>query len=484
MTTLARVPRARTSRVSGFAKLTPAQRRARLQELGWLKPEAARRLEAPLCDEPVADTMIENVIGVHALPMAVAMNFRVDGVDRVIPMSVEEPSIVAACSYAARMAGEGGGFTTEADAPVLTAQVQLLDVPDVVAAAEAVRAASAELLAAGDALIPAMVARGGGLREVEARILEADQLVVHLHVDCRDAMGANTVNVIAEALAPQLAALTGGRVGLRILTNLSDRRKVTVRCAVPFSALASEGWPDGRVVAERIVEAQRFAEADPYRAVTHNKGVMNGVDAVLVAFGNDWRAVEAGAHAWAARHGRYGPLTSWAVEGEALVGSLTLPLATSTVGGAARTHEGVKLALELSGVASATELAGLAAAAGLASNLAALKALSTEGIIRGHMELHARRIAVEVGATEELVEPIAAQLSRERCWRPERALELLAQHAQRMAREAGATEALVDELAAQLLAERALTPGRARELLRIRLGDGAAGALERSRGAA
>jgi hydroxymethylglutaryl-CoA reductase len=421
---LQRVPR--SSRLSGFHRLDVRARRQRLVESTWLSPERAQTLERVGCGlgEADADAMIENVIGLHALPLSVALNFRINGVDRVLPMSVEEPSIVAAASYAARLVLDGGGFTAEADEPVLTCQVQLLDVPDMALAKERILAAKPSLLAEADALIPTMVARGGGARDLEVRLL-GDCLVVHVHVDVRDAMGANTVNTVAEGLSASLEELSNGRVGLRILTNLSDRRKVTVRCRVPTSALASAEFPDGALVARRIVEAQRFAELDVYRAVTHNKGVMNGVDSVLLAFGNDWRAVEAGAHAWASRSGTYAPLTRWWCNDKVLMGELTLPMATSTVGGAARTHPGVKLALELAHVTSANDLGMLAAAAGLASNLAALKALSTEGINRGHMALHARRVAAEAGAAGPDVVTVAARLSEERCYRPERAREIL-----------------------------------------------------------
>ncbi|WP_224243016.1 hydroxymethylglutaryl-CoA reductase, degradative [Hyalangium gracile] len=417
----------RSSRLTGFYQQSPERRRARLVESRWLAPEDARACEGlGGFDEACADVMVENVIGLHGLPLGVALNFVVNGRDRLVPMAVEEPSIIAAASYAARLCAEGGGFTVQADAPITTAQVQLLEVPSLEAAREALRAGTPELLAAANALMPAMCARGGGARELEVRVLDATTLVVHLHVDTRDSMGANLVNSVAEDLAPRLVALTGGRAGLKILTNLADRRKVRVRARVPASALASERFQDGAVVRDAILEAQRFAELDVYRAVTHNKGVMNGVDAVLVACGNDWRAVEAGAHAYAARHGGYRPLTSWwkGPEGE-LCGELELPLATSTVGGAARTHPGVQRALKLAGTSGAVDLAGLAAAAGLATNLAALKALSTDGIQKGHMALHARRVAAEAGASGELVGIIADRLSRERVYRPERAREIL-----------------------------------------------------------
>lgn len=378
-------------------------------------------------DEGCADAMVENVIGLHGLPLGLALNFIVNGQERLVPMSVEEPSVIAAASYAARLCSEGGGFTVEADPPITTAQVQLLEVPSLEQAREALLSRTQALLEQANALMPGMCGRGGGARELEVRVLDATTLVVHLHVDTRDAMGANLVNSVAEDSAPRLAALTGGRAGLKILTNLADRRKVKVRARVPVQALVSEGFPDGAAVREAILEAQRFAELDVYRAVTHNKGVMNGVDAVLVACGNDWRAVEAGAHAFASRSGTYRPLTRWwKCKDGALCGELELPLATSTVGGAARTHPGVQRALRLAGVTGAVDLAGLAAAAGLATNLSALKALSTEGIQRGHMSLHARRVAAEAGASGELVEAVAARLASERVYRPERARELLA----------------------------------------------------------
>ncbi|WP_395815905.1 hydroxymethylglutaryl-CoA reductase, degradative [Archangium minus] len=423
----------RSSRLSGFYRQSPERRRTRLVESRWLSPEEAESC-AGLAgfDEACADAMVENVVGLHGLPLGLALNFVVNGEDRLVPMAVEEPSIIAAASYAARLCAEGGGFSVTADAPITTAQVQLLDVPSLIAAEAALRTNTAELLAEANGYLGAMCARGGGARELEVRVLDGTTLVVHLHVDTRDAMGANLVNSLAEKMAPQLAALTGGRAGLKILTNLADRRKVYVRATVPAAALAFEGFPDGEAVRDAILEGQLFAEMDPYRAVTHNKGVMNGVDAVLVACGNDWRAVEAGAHAYASRSGVYRPLTSWkkGPAGE-LVGLLEMPLATSTVGGAARTHPGVRRALKLARVESAVDLAGLAAAAGLATNLAALKALGTEGIQKGHMALHARRVAAEVGAEGELVEIVAERLARERIYRPERAREILAEEVRR-----------------------------------------------------
>jgi hydroxymethylglutaryl-CoA reductase len=428
----------RSSRLSEFSRLTPKERRSRLVDARWLAPQDVPALSSLAgFDEAQADAMVENVVGLHALPLGVATNFQVDGVDRLVPMAVEEPSIVAACSFAARLVREGGGFTANADPPLLAAQVQLLDVPDEGRAIEAIRGAQAELLELADRQVPRMKERGGGAREIEVRILEPGMLCVHLLVDCRDAMGANTVNTVAEGVAPRLAELSGGRYGLRILTNLSDRRKVEIKVRVPAKALASKGFEDGEKVRDGIVAAQRFAELDPYRAATHNKGIMNGVDAVLLACGNDWRAVEAGAHAFASKGGSYQPLTRWRqAEDGALEGTLVMPLAASTVGGAARNHPGVKLALRMAGVESAQDLAVLAACAGLAANLAALRALSTEGIQKGHMALHARRVAAEAGAEGELIDLVAAQLSREKAYRPERAAQILVEF-QRQRRQAG-----------------------------------------------
>jgi hydroxymethylglutaryl-CoA reductase len=418
----------RTSRLPSLHRDTVEARRRRLVESRWLAAsDAAALAEGGGLDEAIADSMIENVIGIHALPLAVATNFRINGRDVLVPMSIEEPSIVAACSYAARMVYGSGGFQVECDPPLLACQIQLFEPSDMRRATEILQAARAEILSRADEVIPHMVKRGGGARALELRVLSADLLVVHVLIDCRDAMGANLVNSVAEALAPTLCALTGARAGLRILTNLTDQRKVYVRARVPCTELATPDYPDGVDVAQRIVEAQRFAELDVYRAATHNKGIMNGVDAVLLACGNDFRAVEAGAHAYACRAGRYSPLTSWSVEegGQALQGELVMPLSTSCVGGAAHNHPGVLRALRLAGVTRGTDVASMAGAAGLASNLAALRALSTEGIQRGHMSLHARRIAAEAGAEGLLLDEVATRLTVEKVFRLERAREVL-----------------------------------------------------------
>jgi hydroxymethylglutaryl-CoA reductase len=356
-------------------------------------------------DPDIADKVVENVLGIYGLPYAVCLNVSVDGRDYIVPMVVEESSVVAAASNAAKMVRAGGGFSADVDEPLMISQVQLTDVPDPLQAELAILEQRQTLLAAADRAIPGLVERGGGARDIEVRRLE-EMLVVHIVVDCRDAMGANLVNNVAEALGDRLAQLTGGRLGLRILSNLSDKRCVRIKCRVPASALAIEEMAGPEVV-DRIVSASRFAEADPYRAATHNKGIMNGIDAVVIATGNDWRAVEAGAHAYAARHGRYQPLATWRRDGDSLTGRLEVPLALGTVGGTLRVHDTAKLSLRLLGITTAGELAAVAAAVGMASNLAALRALATEGIQRGHMALHARSVAVAAGASGDLVERVA-----------------------------------------------------------------------------
>lgn len=408
-----------SSRLPGFHRKTVDERRRYLEALGV----DLAALDGGLTLDDAAG-MIENVVGRYALPLAIATNFTVDGADVLVPMAVEEPSIVAAASNAARMARAGGGFTTAVAPSIVTGQIQLVQVGDPDAALARLAGAAPALVTRARELVPRLTARGGGPVAVHARLLargpgpDGGVVVVHVDVDCCDAMGANLVNTLCELLAPELAALAGGHIGLRILTNLTDQRTVKVTTAVPTRALADEphaGDPAaaGPAVAAAIAAASRFAEADPYRAATHNKGVMNGVDAVLVATGQDWRAVEAGAHAWAARDGRYAPLAIWRHDeaADVLRGTLELPLAVGVVGGALHVHRGARAALALAGVTSAGRLAAVAAAAGLACNLAALRALATDGIQRGHMALHARALARAAGATGDLVDQVAAELS-------------------------------------------------------------------------
>lgn len=403
----------RTSHLPGFYKVTIAERRTLVCEAtGVEASHIARALDAGGLPAATADKFVENVLGTYALPYGVTLNVRVNGHDHVVPMVVEEPSVVAAASNAAKMVRAGGGFSAEIDEPLMISQIQLTHVTDAKAAIEAIRAKEGEILAMADRAVPGLVSRGGGARALEVRELgtPADaMIVVHVIVDCRDAMGANLINTVAEAVADRLAELAKGKVGLRILSNLCDKRCVRVRCRVAADALATEQM-DGQAVIDGIVNASRFAELDPYRAATHNKGIMNGIDAVVIATGNDWRAVEAGAHAFAARSGRYSPLSIWRRDGDALVGFLELPLALGTVGGTLRVHPSARLSLDIMGVTEAGSLAAVAAAVGLASNLAAVRALATDGIQRGHMALHARSVALAAGASGVEVERIAAMI--------------------------------------------------------------------------
>ena len=404
---------ARTSRLPGFYKVTVQERRALVSEsTGTDTRDIERALDAGGLDAETADKFVENVLGTYALPYGVALNVRVNGHDRVVPMVVEEPSVVAAASNASKMVRAGGGFHADIDPPLMISQIQLIDVDDTALASKRVLAHKAEILALANVAIPGLVGRGGGAKDLEVRILgEASDrmIVVHVIVDCRDAMGANLVNTVAEAVADRLAQLARARVGLRILSNLCDKRCVRVQCLVPADRLSTDDMQGDEVI-DGIVNASRFAELDPYRAATHNKGIMNGIDAVVIATGNDWRAVEAGAHAFASRSGRYSPLATWRREGASLVGRLEVPMALGTVGGTLRVHPAARLSLRMLGVSDAGELAAIAASVGLASNLAALRALATDGIQRGHMGLHARAVAVAAGATGGGVQRIAAMI--------------------------------------------------------------------------
>ncbi len=401
---------ARTSRFPGFYKVTVAERRALVGDATGASPsDIERALEAGGLDAETADKFVENVLGTYALPYGVALNVRVNGHDHVVPMVIEEPSVVAAASNAAKMVRAGGGFLAEMDPPRMIAQIEVRALTDAGAAAERVRHHAPELLALADRAVPGLVSRGGGARSIEARVLADDIIAVHVLVDCQDAMGANLANAVAEGVADRVAAIAGGRVGLRILSNLCDQRCVRVTCTVPASALATDEMAGGDVI-DGIVAASRFAELDPYRAATHNKGIMNGIDAVTMATGNDWRAVEAGAHAFAARSGRYAPLAVWRRKGVDLEGRLEMPLALGTVGGTLRVHPAARLSLRILGVSDAQGLAAIAAAVGLASNLAAVRALATDGIQRGHMGLHARSVALAAGAPSDRIERIAAMI--------------------------------------------------------------------------
>ena len=386
-----------SSRLPGFYRAPLEQRQAELARQVGLSEEELALFTAGGIGAAAADRVVENVVGVYALPLGLGLNFLINGADRLIPMAVEEPSVIAAASNAARMARAGGGFVAEADESVMIAQVELREVADPAAATVAITGARQEILLAADAALPQLTRFGGGCRDLEVRVLPGQRLVVHLLIDCRDAMGANMVNTAAETLASRLAELARGRVGLRILSNLADRRVVRASTRVPCAALAGNDAGEraaeqGAGLARAIEAASRFAEDDPYRAATHNKGIMNGVDPVVIATGNDWRGIEAGAHAYAARDGRYRPLATWRVEGDALVGRLAMPMALGTVGGTLTVHPGARLALRILGVTTARELAGIIGSVGLAQNLAALRALAGEGIQRGHMALHRRAV--------------------------------------------------------------------------------------------
>lgn len=403
-----------SSRMSGLYRLSIEDRRRELMKRTAVERDELGALDWGGLLAADADNLIENVLGTYKLPFAICPNFLIDGQERVLPMVVEEPSVVAAASNAARIVRDGGGFVTETDEPLMIGQIEVREVPNIASAIERIDEAGPELIELANSCHPGLVERGGGARRIEVRTLPdaPAHLVVHILVDCRDAMGANMVNTVAERLADRIVGLAGGKLGLRILSNLADQRLVRVEVRVPPHALAIARIP-GEQVRDQMVAASRFAELDPYRAVTHNKGIMNGVDAVCIAVGNDWRSVEAGAHAYAARNGRYGPLATWRVDQDGrLVGRLEMPMAVGMVGGAIRVHSLARLALKIAAVSNSMELGAALACAGMASNLAALRALATIGIQRGHMSLHARSVARAAGAKDGQVELVARLLAQ------------------------------------------------------------------------
>lgn len=417
------------SRIAGFYNLSLEERLSRLAEAGGLSPDDLAGLRTGGLSIDQADHMIENVVGTYALPFGIGLNFVINGREVLIPMVIEEPSVVAGASFMAKLARAGGGFTATTTAPEMIGQMQVLEVDDLAAARNSLLGQKSTLLAEADQVDPLLKKFGGGARDLEVRIIPASPigpfLVVHLIYDVRDAMGANAVNTACEKLAPHIEAISGGRVHLKILSNLADRRLAHASCRVPLRELAFENF-SGEQVRNGILEAWAFAAVDPYRAATHNKGILNGVDAVVIATGNDWRAIEAGAHAYAARNGRYTSLSTWGKDEEGnLTGELEMPLAVGIVGGATKVHPGAKTALKLMGVRTAGELAEIIASVGLAQNLAALRALATEGIQRGHMSLHARQVAIAAGAAGEQVDRVAAQLVAEKAIRVDRAEEIL-----------------------------------------------------------
>jgi hydroxymethylglutaryl-CoA reductase len=417
------------SRIPAFYQLTVEERRRRLGEaLGLSAEEMGVLSAADALPLEVADIMVENAVGTFALPFGVALNFQINGRDHVVPMVVEEPSVIAAASNAALVARAGGGFVAEADPGAMIGQIQLIQVPDPGAAVERIGAARARLLEEAEKRTPGLCRRGAGPRDVEVRLVRTPRgettVVVHVVLDTGDAMGANAVNSLVEGIAPMVEELSGGVANLRILSNLADRRRARAGVRIPFAALAREGF-SGEEVAERILYAYEFAWADPYRATTHNKGIMNGVDAVAVATGQDWRGIEAGAHAYAARDGAYRSLSTWWIEDGNLNGTIDLPMAVSTVGPVVQSHPRVRLALRLLGVSTARELASVMAAVGLASNLAAMRALATEGIQKGHMALHAGGVTHAAGARGRKAEELRRQLVADGEVKIDRARELL-----------------------------------------------------------
>jgi hydroxymethylglutaryl-CoA reductase len=422
-----------SSRIPGFYRLAPARRLALLRERDDLSANDAAAMRGEALSLDRADQMVENVVGTMALPLGIGLNLRVNGEDVLVPMVVEEPSVVAAVSNMARLVREAGGFSAGSSASLMIGQIQVVALPDIDAAEAALRAASPALVREGDAVHPRLGARGGGLRRVEVRRLRYDEpgepvedmLVVHFLLDCCDAMGANMVNTVAERLAPSIEAISGGQVRLRILSNLADERRSWARCAIPVALLATEAL-SGREVAEGIASAYRFAWADPYRAATHNKGVMNGIDAVALATGNDWRAIEAGAHAFAARDGQYRSMTKWRLsEDNVLHGEIDIPIQVGTVGGSILNHPTVAANHRLMGQPSAGALGAIMAAVGLAQNLGALRALATEGIQQGHMRMHSRNIAVQAGAAGDEVQAVVAKMASAADWTIEAASQAL-----------------------------------------------------------
>lgn len=418
------------SRLPNFRAMTPAKRWDHIVTTCQLSDADAALLRQPGALPPaLADGMIENVIGTFELPMGVAGNFQINGRDVLVPMAVEEPSIIAAASFMAKLAREDGGFQTSSTQPLMRAQVQVLGVSDPYGARLALLQAREEIIALANSRDKTLIGLGGGCKDIEVHVFPSTprgaMVVMHLIVDVRDAMGANTVNTMAESVSPLVEKLTGGAVRLRILSNLADLRLARARVRLTPKTLAT-AERSGEDIVEGVLDAYTFAATDPYRAATHNKGIMNGIDPVIVATGNDWRAVEAGAHAYASRSGHYTSLTTWEKDATgALVGTIELPMPVGLVGGATKTHPLARLALKIMRVQSAQELGEIAAAVGLAQNLGALRALATDGIQRGHMALHARNIALVAGAVGEEIEQVARQLAAEHDVRTDRAIEVL-----------------------------------------------------------
>ncbi|MFU0790769.1 hydroxymethylglutaryl-CoA reductase, degradative [Cerasibacillus sp. JNUCC 74] len=408
----------KTSRIPGFYKQTITERRELLKNMDAFSEETLKDL---IAKEPLpletADKMIENVIGTFPLPLGLGLNFLINRKEYLVPMVIEEPSVVASASHIGKIVREAGGFTTEATERIMIGQIQVVGCPDYQVARTALLNEQATLLEQANASYPSIVKRGGGAKDLEVRLLNEDtdstyhqMLVLHIYINTCDAMGANIINTMVESLAPTVEKITKGKVYLRILSNLADRCLARAKCVIPPHLLKTGAF-SGEEVRDGVIHAYEFAAADPYRAVTHNKGIMNGIDPIVIATGNDWRAVEAGAHAYAARHGQYSSMTTWSVDNEGnLVGELELPMSVGTVGGSINVHPLAKASLQMLGVESAQELAQVIVAVGLAQNLGALKALATDGIQKGHMALHSRSVAIAAGATGELIDIVSQKL--------------------------------------------------------------------------
>jgi len=420
----------KTSEISGFYKLTPKERVQIVKKFAGLTDEEVEILQSTgSLKLELADRMIENVVGAIPIPLGIAVNFLINGKDYLIPMAIEEPSVVAAASYAAKMARSKGGFSTSSTEPIMIGQIQAVDIENPYGAKMAILAAKKEILKKANEQDPMLVSAGGGAKDLDVKVIETNigpMVITELHVDCRDAMGANTVNTMAEAVAPMIERITHGKVYMRIISNLAVKRLARAWTVIAKEEVGGEEVVDG------IVEAYNFAAADPFRAATHNKGTLNGIIGVVIATGNDHRAVEAGAHAYAAKSGHYGPLTVWEKNKNGdLVGSIELPMAVGIIGGATKVHPVARVALKILGVKTANELGEVMAAVGLAQNLGALRALAHEGIQRGHMSLHARNIAITAGATGDLIDLIAEKMVEERKVRLDRAKELIEEYKKR-----------------------------------------------------
>ncbi|TRO44261.1 hydroxymethylglutaryl-CoA reductase, degradative [Candidatus Bathyarchaeota archaeon] len=414
----------KTSQISGFYKLTPEERIKRVKDFADLTEKEVKILRSTgALEMEIADRMIENVVGTFPLPLGIAMNFLINNKEYIIPMAIEEPSVVAAATYAAKMARKKGGFFTSSTDPIMIGQIQAVDIKDPFAAKMKILAAKNEILKKANDQDPMLVSVGGGAKDLEVKVIDTTtgpMVITELQVDCRDAMGANAVNTMAEAIAPMIERITKGKVYLRIISNLAVKRLARAHVVIAKEELGGEEVING------IIEAYNFAASDPYRAATHNKGILNGIIGVVLATGNDHRAIEAGAHAYAVKNGHYGTLSYWERNKEGdLVGSIELPMAVGLIGGATKVHPTAKVAVKILGVKSANELGEVMAAVGLAQNLGALRALAHEGIQRGHMSLHARNVAVTAGASGSEIEMIVERMVKERKVRMDRAKELL-----------------------------------------------------------